>query len=231
MTLDLALYGPPGSGKGTQAERLRDRFGIPHISTGDILRAEIAAKTELGLQVRAILDRGDLVSDQIMIPIVKARLAQRDCRPGFILDGFPRTIPQAEGLDRALEEMGRGFDRVIYLEVPVPELVDRLSDRWTCPTCGRTYSKRAKPPAEGNRCCVDGTEVVQRDDDRPEAAQRRIDVYLRETLPVLGHYRPAGIVADVDGTGPIDAVTERVLAALGDLIPSSRSGRTDGGRP
>jgi adenylate kinase len=231
MTLDLALYGPPGSGKGTQAERLRDRFGIPHISTGDILRAEIAAKTDLGRQAKAIVDRGDLVSDEIMIPIVKARLAQKDCEPGFILDGFPRTIPQAEGLDRALEEMGRSFDRVIYLEVPVPELVERLSDRWLCPKCGRTYGKRAEAPADGNRCRVDGAELTQREDDRPEAAQRRIDVYLRETLPVLGHYRPVGIVADVDGTGPIDAVTERVLAALGDLIPPSPSGRAEGGRP
>lgn len=230
MTLDLALYGPPGSGKGTQAERLRDRFGIPHVSTGDILRAEIAAGSELGLQVKAILDRGDLVSDEIMIPIVRARLDREDCRPGFILDGFPRTIPQAEGLDAALKEMGRGFDRVIYLEVPVPELVERLSDRWLCPKCGRTYGKRAERPAEGNRCRVDGAELVQREDDRPEAAQRRIDVYLRETLPVLGHYRPEGIVADVDGTGPIDDVTDRVLAALSDLIPPSPSGRTEGGR-
>ena len=146
MTLDLALYGPPGSGKGTQAERLRDRFGIPQISTGDILRAEIAAKTDLGRQVKEILDRGDLVSDEIMLPIVKARLAQQDCAGGFILDGFPRTIPQAEGLDRVLEEMGRGFDRIIYLEVPVPELVERLSDRWLCPKCGRTYSTGHRRP-------------------------------------------------------------------------------------
>jgi adenylate kinase len=166
-----------------------------------------------------------------MIPIVRARLARDDCRPGFILDGFPRTIPQAEALDRVLAEMGRGFDRIIYLEVPVPELVQRLSDRWFCPQCGRTYSQRAKPPAEGNTCRYDGHELKQRDDDRPEAAQRRIEVYLKETVPVLDHYRPRGLVADVDGTGPIERVAERVLQALGRPLTSPSSGMTDGGRP
>jgi adenylate kinase len=215
VSLNLILYGAPGSGKGTQADSLRAKYGIPHISTGDILRAEMAAGTELGLEAKPIYDRGDLVPDEIMIGIIKSRLSQADCERGFILDGFPRTIPQAEALDRMMREIGRRFDRIIYLTVDAEELVERLSDRWICPKCGRTYSKRANPPAEGNRCPIDGAELYQREDDKPEAARHRIDVYLEQTLPVLDHYRPSGLVVEVDGTGEIEEVSRRIEAVLG----------------
>jgi adenylate kinase len=214
MTRDLLLYGPPGSGKGTQAEFLRERFSIPQVATGDILRAEVGAGSDLGLRAKEIMDRGDLVPDEIMIGIIRKRLAEPDCADGFILDGFPRTIPQAEALDGVMGELGRGFDRIFYLKVDVDELVARLADRWLCPACGRTYSARANPPAEGNRCRVDGAELIQRDDDRPDAARRRIEVYLRDTLPVLDYYRPRGLVTEIDGEGGIEDIRRRILAAL-----------------
>jgi adenylate kinase len=216
---DLLLYGAPGSGKGTQAEFLRERFSIPQVATGDILRAEAASGSELGRRAKEIMDRGDLVPDDVMIGIIKARLAQPDCADGFILDGFPRTIPQAEALDGVMRELGRAFDRIFYLRVDADELVARLSDRWICPKCGRTYSTRANPPAPGNRCRFDGTELTQRDDDRPEAARRRIEVYLRDTLPVLDHYRPQGLVTEIDGEGAIEEIRGRILTALDGRVP------------
>ena len=216
MSLNLILYGAPGSGKGTQAGFLSEKFRIPHVATGDILRAEVAAGTELGRRAREIMDRGDLVPDDVMIEIIRKRLREQDCEAGVILDGFPRTIPQADALDRVMADLRRRFDRVIYLRVDIEDLVERLSDRWICPRCGRTYSKRANPPAPGNRCRVEGTELTQREDDRPEAARRRIEVYLRETLPVLDHYRARGLVAEIDGAGPIEDVRERIVHALGD---------------
>lgn len=217
MSLNLILYGPPGSGKGTQAGFLSSRFGIPQVATGDILRAEAAAGTELGRRAKQIMDRGELVPDDVMIDIIRKRLRQPDCERGFILDGFPRTIPQAQALDEVMEELGRSFDRVLYLKVPMDQLVERLSDRWICPMCGRTYSKRANPPASGNRCREDGAQLIQRDDDRPEAARRRIEVYLRDTLPVLDYYRPRGLVAEINGSGTIEEVRARILEALDQL--------------
>lgn len=218
MTRDLLLYGPPGSGKGTQAEFLRERFSIPQVATGDILRAEVGTGSDLGRRAKEIMDRGDLVPDEIMIGIIRKRLAEPDCADGFILDGFPRTIPQAEALDGVMGELGREFDRIFYLKVDVDELVARLGDRWLCPACGRTYSARANPPAEGNRCRVDGAELIQRDDDKPDAARRRIEVYLRDTLPVLDYYRPRGLVTEIDGKGGIEDIRRRILAALNGRI-------------
>ncbi|MBO0688382.1 MAG: adenylate kinase [Candidatus Dormibacteraeota bacterium] len=214
MSCNLLLYGPPGSGKGTQAGFLRDRLGIPQIATGDMLRAEAAKGSELGIRARAIMDRGDLVPDDVMVGVVDRRLREPDAARGFILDGFPRTLPQARALDGVMSSLGRLFHRILYLYVDEEELVERLSDRWLCPKDGRTYSARGNPPAEGNRCPIDGTELVQREDDRPEAARRRIQVYLRDTLPVLDYYRPRGIVSEVDGRGDVEDVRERVLAAI-----------------
>lgn len=210
------LYGAPGSGKGTQAEVLCERFGIPHIATGDILRAEVRSGSELGRRAKAIMDSGALVPDEVVIDIVRARLQQPDCAAGFILDGFPRTLRQAEGLDRVLLDLGRSIDRIIYLRVGQDELVARLADRWICPTCGRTYSLRENPPAEGMTCSDDGTKLIQRDDDKPEAVRKRIQVYEEETLPVLDHYRPTGLVREVDGVGEVADVTARILHALGE---------------
>ena len=225
MSCNLLLYGPPGSGKGTQAGFLRDRLGVPQIATGDMLRAEAAKASDLGLQAKAIMDRGDLVPDGVMVGIVERRLREPDAASGFVLDGFPRTLPQAEALDDLMASLGRSFQRVLYLHVDEEELVQRLSDRWLCPTCGRTYATRGNPPAEGNRCRVDGTELLQREDDRPEAARRRIQVYLRDTLPVLDYYRPRGIVSEIDAVGPVEEVRERILAAI---EPSTEAFRSAG---
>lgn len=214
MSCNLLLYGPPGSGKGTQAGFLRDRLGIPQIATGDMLRAEAGKGTELGVQAKAIMERGDLVPDDVMVGVVDRRLREPDAARGFILDGFPRTLPQARALDDVMTSLRRSFHRILYLQVDEEELVERLSDRWLCPNDGRTYSMRGNPPAEGNRCPIDGAELVQREDDRPEAARRRIQVYLRDTLPVLDYYRPRGIVSEIDGHGDVDVIRERILAAI-----------------
>lgn len=216
MTRNWILYGAPGSGKGTQAEALRERFSIPHVATGDILRAEVRSGSELGRRAKAIMDTGALLPDDVMIEIVQARLGRPDCAQGFILDGFPRTLRQAQALERVLQEPARSIDRVIYLRVSQEELVARLADRWLCPTCGRTYSLRENPPGESMTCSEDGMALTQRDDDKPEAVRRRIQVYVEETLPVLDYYRRSGRVSEVDGEGDVNAVTARVLAALGE---------------
>jgi len=197
---------------------LRSRFGIPHIATGDMLRAEIQAGTELGRKAQPILAAGHYVSDGIMIGVVRNRLSQPDCAPGFIMDGFPRTVPQAAALDDLMGELGKRFDRVIYLKVPVEELLSRLSGRLVCPTCQRTY-----PPGTVG-CEADGSELVQREDDRPEAVRPRIEIYLEKTVPVLDHYRVEGLVSEIDGRGTIDEISRQVLAAAnGQLIQKSKT--------
>jgi adenylate kinase len=193
---------------------LGSRFGIPKIATGDILRAEAASGSDLGRRAKEIMDRGDLVPDEVMIDIVRKRLAESDCGPGFVLDGFPRTERQAAALDQVLLELGRSLDNVLYLRVGIEELVDRLSDRWVCSTCARTYSRRFNPPAPGNRCGYDGSALYQREDDSPDAGRHRISVYLKDTLPVLDHYRPLGLVTEIDGVGSIEEIQQRILAAI-----------------
>ncbi|HKW71118.1 MAG TPA: adenylate kinase [Candidatus Dormibacteraeota bacterium] len=206
--MNLLLYGAPGSGKGTQANMLRTRFGIPHIATGDMLRAEIAARTDLGRQAQPILAAGKYVSDDIMIGMIRNRLRRADCETGFIIDGFPRTVPQANALDTLMVELGKRFDRVIYLKVPIDELLRRLSGRLVCPRCQRTY-----PPGTA-ACEADGGELVQREDDKPEAVRPRIEIYLEKTIPVLDHYRAAGLVSEIDGRGTIEEISRQVLAAV-----------------
>jgi adenylate kinase len=205
--VNLLLYGAPGSGKGTQANMLRSHFGIPHIATGDMLRAEIAAGTELGRKAQPILAAGQYVSDDIMIGMIRNRLSRPDCEPGFIIDGFPRTVPQANALDTLMVELGKRFDRVVYLKVDIEELLRRLSGRLVCPVCQRTY-----PPGTA-ACESDGSELVQREDDKPEAVRPRIEIYLEKTIPVLDHYRAAGLVSEIDGRGTIEEISRQVLAA------------------
>lgn len=207
--MNLLLYGAPGSGKGTQANMLRTRFGIPHIATGDMLRAEIQAGTELGRQAQPILAAGRYVSDEIMIGIIRNRLRQPDCKPGFIIDGFPRTVPQAEALDALIGELGQRLDHVIYLKVPVDELLRRLSGRLVCPKCQRTY------PPSTFACEADGSALVQREDDKPEAVRPRIEIYLEKTVPVLEHYREGDLVSEIDGRGTIEEISSQVLKAVG----------------
>jgi adenylate kinase len=206
--MNLLLYGAPGSGKGTQATMLGEHFSIPHIATGDMLRAEIQAGTGLGRQAQPILAAGKYVSDEIMIGIVRNRLRQLDCERGFIMDGFPRTVPQADALDTLMRELGKSFDRVVYLKVETAELLLRLSGRLVCPQCQRTY-----PPAT-SACAADGNPLAQREDDKPEAVRPRIEVYLEKTIPVLDHYRGAGLVSEIDGQGTIDQIYRHVLAAV-----------------
>ncbi|MGH7921070.1 MAG: adenylate kinase [Candidatus Dormibacteraceae bacterium] len=228
MSRNLLLYGAPGSGKGTQAEELCRRFSIPHIATGDILRAEVRSGSELGTRAKAIMDSGALVPDDVVIDIVRVRLRRPDCDEGFILDGFPRTLAQAKGLEAVLRELERPLDHVVYLRVREAELVERLADRWVCPTCGRTFSLREHPPAQ-DLACDDGAPLIQRDDDKPDAVRHRIEVYLQETVPVLEHYRPTGLVSEVDGEGTVAEVTARVLTAIGEALPEGNP-QDDGSR-
>jgi adenylate kinase len=196
---------------------LRSRFGIPHIATGDMLRAEIERGSELGRQAQPILAKGGYVPDEIMIGMIRERLREPDCANGFILDGFPRTVPQAEALDVLMRALDRRFDRVLYLRVETPELLRRLSGRLVCPACQRTY-----PPGV-ERCTVDSTPVVQREDDKQEAVRPRIEIYLSKTIPVLDHYRGEDLVSEIDGRGTIDEISGQVLAAIGQNGQVSRA--------
>jgi len=212
--LNLTLFGPPGSGKGTQAAFLTEHFGIPQVSTGDLFRSEIKAGTPLGEKVKEYLDRGDLVPDDVTLEVVRQRLQAPDTDRGVLFDGFPRTVAQAEALDSMLASMGRRMNHVIFVQVPTEMLVNRMAGRLTCPKCGRTYHPKLAPPQQDAQCDVDGTALVMRQDDRPETARRRIGVYLEQTLPVLAHYRQQSVVRDVDGTGGIDEVRARILRAI-----------------
>jgi adenylate kinase len=207
--MNLLLYGPPGSGKGTQAEMLHARFHIPHIATGDILRAEVAAGTPLGRKAQPIMAAGGYVPDDIMIGIIRNRLAQPDCASGFVMDGFPRTIPQAEALDALLLELGKRFDRVLYLKVETAELVKRLAGRMTCPVDQKTY------PAGTGPCPVHHVPLEQREDDKPSAVERRIEIFLEKTLPLLDHYAHQRLVSEIDGVGTIEEIFARVLSVVG----------------
>ena len=211
--LNLLLLGAPASGKGTQADRLAVRLDIPAIATGNILRAELAERTELGLRVEAYMQRGDLVPDTLMIDIIRKRLRGSDLQDGFLLDGFPRTVPQARALDALAASMTTGFDRVLYLNVPEAELIRRITTRLTCPGCGRSYGFDPDQPRPLG-CEADGRDLIVRADDRPETAQRRIAVYLEKTLPVLDHYRKQGLVAEIEGIGSVEEVSRRMLRAL-----------------
>jgi adenylate kinase len=210
----LVLVGPPGAGKGTQAKYLARHFGIPQISTGDIFRANVAEQTELGKEAKRYMDAGDLVPDQVTIGMVRERLSQEDTGPGFLLDGFPRTVPQAEALREMLKEMGRPLDAVLELKVDDEEVVRRLSGRRTCRQCGHVWHVEFDPPTDEGRCDHCGGELFQRDDDQPETVQRRLDVYRRQTAPLADFYRDAGLLCTIDATGPVDWVTKRAIAAL-----------------
>lgn len=213
--MNLLLFGAPGSGKGTQAEFLKDRYGIPQLSTGDLFRGEARRGTELGRRVDAIMASGELVPDELTVEIVRRRLGEPDCERGCVFDGFPRTIPQAEALDRLMSELGRSFDRAIYLVAPAEELIKRLTGRLSCPACGRTFHRQANPPAQGDRCTFDGTQLVQRKDDTEETARTRVNVYLRDTVPVIDYYRRGGIVAEIDALKDIEDVRRGIAEAIG----------------
>lgn len=212
--MKLILLGPPGAGKGTQAKMLTERFAIPQIATGDILRGAVQAGTPLGLQAKAFMDAGALVPDKVVIGIVRERLQQEDCHQGFILDGFPRTVAQADALQGNLAALGRQLDRVVSLTVDADALVERLTGRRTCRGCGRGYHVAFDPPQRADRCDACGGELFQRDDDREETIRKRLAVYAQQTAPLIEYYRAAGVLVELDGMQPIPAVHEQVLNAL-----------------
>jgi adenylate kinase len=216
--MNLILLGPPGAGKGTQAKRLEQTHGLVQLATGDMLRAATASGTELGLRVKAIMDSGALVSDDIIIEMIAARIAEPDAAQGFILDGFPRTVPQAEALDRMLAARGRKLDYVILMEVDEAALIDRLSGRFTCRSCGASYHERYQRPKVEGVCDLCGsTDLVHRADDRPEALGTRFAAYRNQTAPILPYYEARGILRRVDGMAAIDEVTRQIEAVLASI--------------
>jgi adenylate kinase len=214
MPLNLILMGPPGAGKGTQASRLAERLRVPAISTGDMLREEIRRGSPLGREARAYMDRGALVPDAIIIAVIEARLQRADCADGFILDGFPRTVTQAEALDRALQRFGWSLHRVGSLNVPTDEVVRRLSGRRVCRDCGTPYHVAMNPPNTHGVCDLCGGGLHQRDDDHESVIAARLEVYARDTAPLLDYYRDRGLLAEVDGRGKHDDVLAALLAHL-----------------
>ena len=215
--LNLILLGPPGAGKGTQAERIKDEFGLAHISTGDILRSAVKDETPLGAQARRYMDAGDLVPDDLIIAIIVERLQEDDARDGFLLDGFPRTVVQAEALDETLEEHGRSVTAALCVEVPDEEIVRRVSGRRVSPDSGRIYHLEFNPPAEDGICDEDGSELIQREDDQPETVRKRLEVYHELTAPVEGYYEERGLLHRIDGTASPTGVHDHVRAAIATL--------------
>ncbi|PLX73101.1 MAG: adenylate kinase [Desulfuromonas sp.] len=212
--MKLILLGPPGAGKGTQATMLTEKFGIPQISTGDILRAAVKEGTPMGLKAKSFMDAGGLVPDEVVIGIVKERLQKPDCDTGFILDGFPRTVPQADALSDNLKDLGKELDAVVSLEVDVEALVERLTGRRTCKECGRGFHISFDPPKVDAVCDACGGELIQRDDDKEETIRKRLDVYNEQTSPLVDYYADAGLLQALDGMQQIDVVQKQMLDAL-----------------
>ena len=213
--MNLILLGPPGAGKGTQAKMMIDAYGIPQISTGDMLRAAVKNQTPLGLEAKKAMDAGALVSDEVVIGLVRERLSEDDCKNGFMLDGFPRTVPQAEELTKVLDGMGKQIDHVVSIEVPNQELMGRLTGRRTCKACGQGYHVMFDPPMAEGVCDKCGGELFQRDDDNEETVGNRLKVYEAQTAPLIEYYQGKGTLRPINGVGTIPEILERVKAVLG----------------
>ncbi len=213
--MNIILLGPPGAGKGTQAKRLETRFGLVQLSTGDMLREAVASDSPLGRKAKKIMDAGQLMPDDLMILMIGDRIDQPDCRKGFILDGFPRTTPQAVALDQMLGEKGLQLDHVVEMKADEDDLVERISGRFTCAKCGMGYHERFKQPKQAGVCdACRGTEFTRRDDDKEATVRRRLEAYHAQTEPILPYYEEKGILASVDGMAEIDEVARQIEGAL-----------------
>lgn len=215
VKMKIIMLGAPGAGKGTQAKMIAEKYGLPHISTGDIFRANIKNGTELGKEAKEYMDKGLLVPDELTVRLLLDRVAQDDCKNGYVLDGFPRTIPQAEVLDEKLSELGEKVDYAINVDVPDENIVNRMSGRRACLNCGATYHIVSIPPKKEGICDVCGSELVLRDDDRPETVQNRLKVYHEQTQPLIDFYEKKGVLRSVDGTLPMEEVFTAITKILG----------------
>jgi adenylate kinase len=215
LSVRVGFLGPPGAGKGTQARDLAREWGALHLATGDVLREAVAAGTPLGAEAKRYMDRGALVPDDVIIGLVGERLGGSAAEAGFIVDGFPRTITQAEALARLLKDLGQTLDAVVYFDVSEPELLRRLTGRRVCRACGRTYHLTSSPPKGAGVCDVCGGELYQRDDDREATVRNRLEVYARQTAPLLDYYRQRNLLVTVSGEGTIDAIRDAIRTALG----------------
>lgn len=214
--MKIIMLGAPGAGKGTQAKRIAAKYTIPHISTGDIFRANIKEGTELGKKAKTYMDQGLLVPDELVVDLVVDRLLQEDCRNGYVLDGFPRTIPQAESLDEALNKIGEKMDYAIDVDVPDENIVTRMGGRRACVGCGATYHVKYNPTKKEGICDTCGEQLILRDDDKPETVQKRLDVYHEQTQPLIEYYKNAGILKSVDGTMDMEDVFKAIVQILGE---------------
>ncbi len=213
--MKILLMGPPGAGKGTQAEKLTEILQVPHISTGDMFRSAIKEETQMGMLAKSYMDKGELVPDEVTVGIVKDRIAEDDCKKGFLLDGFPRTVVQADALEKILEELGIKLDSVVNIEVPLEELIGRLTGRRICKSCGATYHMLFNPPAQEGLCDKCGGQLYQRDDDTEETAKNRLEVYEKQTAPLLEYYKNTGLLVNVNGNQSMDDVLAEILKVLG----------------
>lgn len=212
--MKIILLGPPGAGKGTQAKSISNRYSIPHISTGDIFRKNISENTPLGIEAKKYMDNGHLVPDEVTINMVKDRLQETDCIGGYLLDGFPRTVSQAEALQQFLIEKNDSLDTALLIQVPSEYILDRMTGRRVCPSCGASYHIKFNPPVNG-KCELCGAEVVQRKDDTEETVKERLDVYEKETQPLIDFYKEKNLLSEVDGTKAINEVFEGICEILG----------------
>ena len=214
--MKIIMLGAPGAGKGTQAKMIAEKYSIPHISTGDIFRANIKEGTELGKKAKTYMDKGELVPDELVVDLVVDRVAKDDAANGYVLDGFPRTIPQAEALDNALSAIGDSVDYAINVEVPDSNIIERMSGRRACVGCGATYHIVYNPTKVEGKCDACGSDTVLRDDDKPETVQKRLSVYHEQTQPLIDYYKAQGILKSVDGTQPMDDVFSAIVGILGE---------------
>ncbi|MFA5701675.1 MAG: adenylate kinase [Desulfuromonas sp.] len=213
--MNLILLGPPGAGKGTQAQYLIEKYNIPQISTGDMLRAAVKEGTPMGVKAKECMDAGNLVPDEVVIGIVRERLQKDDCSQGFILDGFPRTVPQADALKETLQQLNKEIDAVLALTVDTDALVARLAGRRTCSVCGAGYHVLYDPPQEAGVCTKCGAALIQRDDDKEETVRNRMEVYAQQTLPLVEYYRKENILHEIDGMDSIETVRSNIEVVLG----------------